>query len=63
MTADPARTIVGGSSYGGLAAAFAGLRASDIFGNVLLQSGSFWVSHRGSLADGLLALMGKEPEV
>jgi enterochelin esterase family protein len=29
-------------SYGGLAAAFVGLRASETFGNVLSQSGSFW---------------------
>jgi enterochelin esterase family protein len=42
VTADPAQTIVGGSSYGGLAAAFVGLRASETFGNVLAQSGSFW---------------------
>ncbi|GHO49155.1 enterochelin esterase [Ktedonospora formicarum] len=42
VTADPAQTIVGGCSYGGLAAAFAGLRASGTFGNVLAQSGSFW---------------------
>lgn len=42
VTSDPAQTIVGGSSYGGLASAFVGLRASDTFGNVLSQSGSFW---------------------
>lgn len=42
VSADPARAIVGGSSYGGLAAAFVGLRASEHFGNVLAQSGSFW---------------------
>jgi len=42
VTADPAQTIVGGASYGGLAAAFVGLRASETFGNVLSQSGSFW---------------------
>jgi enterochelin esterase family protein len=42
VTSDPAQSIVGGSSYGGLAAAFVGLRASEIFGNVLSQSGSFW---------------------
>lgn len=42
VTTDPAQTIVGGSSYGGLAAAFVGLRASETFGNVLSQSGSFW---------------------
>lgn len=42
VSADPKQAIVGGSSYGGLAAAFVGLRASDHFGNVLSQSGSFW---------------------
>lgn len=42
VTADPTQAIVGGSSYGGLAAAFVGLRASETFGNVLSQSGSFW---------------------
>ncbi|GCE31804.1 hypothetical protein KDA_72880 [Dictyobacter alpinus] len=42
VTNDPARTIVGGNSYGGLAAAFVGLHAPEFFGNVLSQSGSFW---------------------
>jgi enterochelin esterase-like enzyme len=42
VTNDPAQTIVAGSSYGGLAAAFVGLHASETFGNVLSQSGSFW---------------------
>jgi enterochelin esterase-like enzyme len=42
VTDDPARTIVGGQSYGGLAATFAGLRYPEVFGNVLSQSGSFW---------------------
>lgn len=42
FTADPACTIVGGSSYGGLAAAFAAFTRPDCFGNVLAQSGSFW---------------------
>jgi enterochelin esterase-like enzyme len=41
-TEDPAHVAVGGSSYGGLAATFAGLRHPDVFGNVLSQSGSFW---------------------
>ena len=41
VTADPAQTIVGGASFGGLAAAYAGLRRSEIFGKVLCQSGSF----------------------
>ncbi|HEU5097483.1 MAG TPA: alpha/beta hydrolase-fold protein [Roseiflexaceae bacterium] len=34
--------IVGGSSYGGLAAAFAAHERPDLFGKVLAQSGSFW---------------------
>jgi enterochelin esterase-like enzyme len=42
VTADPRLTVVAGSSYGGLAATYAGLRHPDIFGNVLCQSGSFW---------------------
>jgi enterochelin esterase-like enzyme len=42
VTSDPKLTTVGGSSYGGIAATYAGLRHSEIFGNVLCQSGSFW---------------------
>jgi enterochelin esterase family protein len=38
----PGRAIVGGSSYGGLAAAFAARERPDLFGKVLAQSGSFW---------------------
>jgi enterochelin esterase-like enzyme len=41
-TSDPKLTTVGGSSFGGIAATYAGLRHSRIFGNVLCQSGSFW---------------------
>ena len=42
VTSDPKLTTVGGSSFGGIAATYAGLRHSQIFGNVLCQSGSFW---------------------
>jgi len=42
VTSDPSRTIVAGSSYGGLAATFAGFRHSEIFGNVISQSASLW---------------------
>lgn len=38
----PAQSVVIGCSAGGAAAAFTGLRHSDLFGNVLCQSGSFW---------------------
>lgn len=42
VTNDPQKTVVAGSSFGGLAAANAGLRHSDIFGRILVLSGSFW---------------------
>jgi enterochelin esterase family protein len=42
VTRDPARTAVGGLSFGGLAATYIGLRHPNIFGNVIAQSGSFW---------------------
>jgi enterochelin esterase-like enzyme len=42
ITSDPSRTVVGGASYGGLAAACAGLYHSETFGNILSQSGSYW---------------------
>lgn len=40
--ADAAHTVVAGSSFGGLAAAYAALRYPERFGNVLSLSGSFW---------------------
>lgn len=44
ITAEPQQIVVGGSSFGGLAAACAGLHHPEKFGNVLSQSGSFyWV--------------------
>lgn len=39
---DARDVVVAGSSYGGLAAAFAGYRHPGVFGNVLALSGSFW---------------------
>ncbi len=42
VTVQPSRAVVGGSSLGGLTAAFAALRRPDLFGNVLSQSGSYW---------------------
>jgi enterochelin esterase family protein len=42
VTPDPARTVVGGSCFGGLAAAYVALESPDRFGNVISQSGSFW---------------------
>lgn len=42
-TSDPTRVVVGGSSLGGLAATYAALERPDVFGNVLSQSGAFWL--------------------
>ncbi|MBW7900303.1 MAG: DUF3327 domain-containing protein [Rhodocyclaceae bacterium] len=44
VCAEPARTVIGGASYGGLAAAWAGLTHPELFGRVYSQSGSFWWS-------------------
>lgn len=38
----PESVIASGQSYGGLAAMWVGLTRSDVVGNVLSQSGSFW---------------------
>jgi len=37
----PEQTIIGGTSLGGLQAAFVGLKHAEVFGNVLSQSGDF----------------------
>jgi len=42
VTGESRQTIIGGMSYGGLAAAFCAFYHDSIFGNVLSQSGSFW---------------------
>ena len=47
VTSDPERTIIGGSSYGGLGAAYAAFRHPEIFGRVLSQSGGFMYSPAG----------------
>ena len=43
----PARTVIAGSSYGGLASAYAALRSPQRFGNVLSLSGSYWWAPSG----------------
>jgi enterochelin esterase-like enzyme len=42
VTTDPKRTVVGGYSSSGFTAAYMGLRHSEVFGNVISQSGAFW---------------------
>jgi enterochelin esterase family protein len=39
---NPSDNIIGGMSYGGLAAGYIGFYHPELFGNVLSQSGSFW---------------------
>ena len=48
VTKHPARTIVTGSSAGGLAAAYLAFRYPQTFGNVVSQSGAFWRGNEGS---------------
>jgi enterochelin esterase family protein len=47
---DPARSVVAGSSLGGLAAAFCGLRRPELFGLVLSQSGAYQFAEFGGPA-------------
>jgi enterochelin esterase family protein len=42
VATDPARTIVGGLSLGGLMASYCGLFHPEVFGNVLSQDGAYW---------------------
>ncbi|MDH0303509.1 MULTISPECIES: alpha/beta hydrolase-fold protein [unclassified Pseudomonas] len=42
VSAPASRTVVAGSSYGGLASAYMGLSHPELFGNVLSMSGSYW---------------------
>ncbi|WP_439632254.1 alpha/beta hydrolase-fold protein [Shinella sp.] len=46
-----ARTVLAGSSYGGLASATVAMRHPEVFGNVLSMSGSFWWSPPGTPED------------
>ena len=50
VTRDPHRTIVTGSSAGGLAASYVAFVHPELFGNVHSQSGAFWRGAAGSNA-------------
>jgi len=60
VTDDPGKTVVAGSSLGGLAAAYAGYKHPEVFTNVLCQSGSFWwaPNHSGAIPDGVITETG-----
>jgi enterochelin esterase family protein len=51
LAGDPARTILAGSSYGGLASTSVALAHPESFGNVLSMSGSYWWSPPGTPQD------------
>ena len=55
VTKDPARTVVGGYSAGGLAAPYVALSHPGTFGNAISGSGAFWWSpeHHGGICGGL----------
>ncbi|GKX66634.1 alpha/beta hydrolase [Inconstantimicrobium mannanitabidum] len=40
--------VIGGLSLGGLTASYVGLKHSEVFGNVLSQSGSYWYDPEGN---------------
>lgn len=47
ITSNPEESIICGLSLGGLTATYLGLKYSEIFGNVLSQSGSYWYKPEG----------------
>ncbi|MBN9053863.1 MAG: DUF3327 domain-containing protein [Rhizobiales bacterium] len=51
LDAPAGRTVLAGSSYGGLASATVAMRHPEVFGNVLAMSGSFWWSPPGTPED------------
>lgn len=51
VTHDAAQTVVGGYSAGGLAANYMALRYSNVFGNVISQSGAVWWSPEQGIYD------------
>ena len=55
ISTDPAQRIIGGSSAGGLAAAYAALEHPDVFGGVLSQSGAFSLLPEGETESSWLA--------
>ncbi|MDH2228406.1 DUF3327 domain-containing protein [Delftia tsuruhatensis] len=55
------RTVIGGSSFGGLASAYAGLVNARWFGNVLSMSGSFWWSPAGEVPGWVQRRYAQEP--
>jgi enterochelin esterase-like enzyme len=61
--AQPAQaTLIGGSSYGGLASAYAGLELSHWFGGVLSLSGSYWWAPTGERPGWMMRAYSQAPQ-
>lgn len=58
VTRDPDKTVLAGSSYGGIAATYAALRHPEVFGNVLCQSGSFFWAPDHDFGEGAITETG-----
>jgi hypothetical protein len=58
-----ASTIVGGASLGGVGAVFAALRRPDVFGNVLSQSGAFWLKGPDGASEWLCREVTRSPRL
>lgn len=66
MKAKPERTVLAGSSFGGLAAVTVALARPDLFGNALSMSGSFWWHPEGVKPEDseyVAATLAKRPKV
>jgi enterochelin esterase-like enzyme len=61
LTTDPARTLVGGSSLGGVCASHAAMVAPERFGLVLTQSGAFQWGGTPDFPDSLIVEYGTTP--
>lgn len=61
ITTDPDRTVVCGSSFGGLTALFAAARTPDVVAAGVVQSPSFWRSPEGAFLPPLLAADRRHP--
>jgi enterochelin esterase family protein len=62
-SSDPAKTVIGGSSLGGFAAAHLALLHPDIFGNVISLSASYWLGAESVARQWLVAQYRQSPRL
>jgi enterochelin esterase-like enzyme len=60
ISSSACKYIIGGLSLGGLTAAYLGLKHSEVFGNILSQSGSYWYDPEGYKGE---CWLGKQYEI